>query len=293
MNFITYWLAKLFKPTRLVMTILTRNDADVLETNIEYHLSVGIDFFIITDNNSTDHTAEIIKKYEKRGVAKYIFDDSEIFEQNKIVTQMAKMAYTVYGATWVINNDSDEFWWTDKKDLKKELKSIPVRIDAVYIKRSNFIPKLSATNLFYEDMDIRETNSLNAMGRPLPAKIIHRGTSNITVVFGNHDADAPEFSQKSVCETIEIFHFPIRNYKQFENKVITGGYVTINNKNLSPGTSNTWKNLYNIFIEGKLPEYYKTKTLTNDSIRMGVARNELILDTRLKNYLKNLKSISE
>ncbi len=288
MNLITYWYNKLFKPIRIVMTIATRNEADILETNIEYHLSVGVDFFIITDNNSTDHTAEIIKKYEKQGFAKYILDTSDVFDQNKIVTQMAKMAHTTYGATWVINNDSDEFWWTDKKDLKRELKSVSVFVDAVHIKRSNFIPRLSTSNLFYEDMDIRETHSLNALDLPLPGKIIHRATPNIIVAFGNHDADAPEFFIKRLSKTIENFHFPIRNYKQFENKVITGGYITTHNKNLSNGILNTWKNLYNIFIEGGLPEYYKNKTLSDDSIRTGLSRNELTHDTRLKNHLKKL-----
>ncbi|HJM57083.1 MAG TPA: hypothetical protein QF446_07130 [Planctomycetota bacterium] len=39
---------------RLVMTLLVRNEEDILATNIEYHLARGVDFIIATDNLSDD-----------------------------------------------------------------------------------------------------------------------------------------------------------------------------------------------------------------------------------------------
>lgn len=37
---------------KLVMTLLVRNEADVIETNLEYHLAQGVDFVIVTDHGS-------------------------------------------------------------------------------------------------------------------------------------------------------------------------------------------------------------------------------------------------
>ena len=43
---------------KIIMTILAKNEIDVIEENIKFHLKQGIDFIIATDNNSTDGTKE-------------------------------------------------------------------------------------------------------------------------------------------------------------------------------------------------------------------------------------------
>ena len=45
---------------RLVMTLLVKNEEDMLERNLCFHKRMGVDAFIVTDNNSTDRTPEII-----------------------------------------------------------------------------------------------------------------------------------------------------------------------------------------------------------------------------------------
>ena len=93
------------------MTLLVRNEEDIIRENIKFHLSQGVGFFIVTDNRSVDGTADILKEYEAKGILRYIYEDSNQFDQHIWVTQMAVMAYTELGANWVINNDADEFWW--------------------------------------------------------------------------------------------------------------------------------------------------------------------------------------
>ena len=55
------------KDTKLIMTLLVRDEQDIIRENIEFHLSQGVSFFIVTDNLSTDGTAAILKEYEERG----------------------------------------------------------------------------------------------------------------------------------------------------------------------------------------------------------------------------------
>jgi len=40
------------------MTLAVRDEADVIEANIGYHLDAGVDFVIATDPRSTDGTTE-------------------------------------------------------------------------------------------------------------------------------------------------------------------------------------------------------------------------------------------
>ena len=41
---------------RIVMTLKVRDEADVIDANLRFHLAAGADFFIVTDNGSTDGT---------------------------------------------------------------------------------------------------------------------------------------------------------------------------------------------------------------------------------------------
>ena len=46
---------------KLAMTIMVRNEADVIEDNLRFHRAQGVDFFIALDNGSTDGTREILE----------------------------------------------------------------------------------------------------------------------------------------------------------------------------------------------------------------------------------------
>lgn len=42
----------------LLMTMVVRNEADILRDNLEHHLRLGVGHFVIQDNGSTDGTSE-------------------------------------------------------------------------------------------------------------------------------------------------------------------------------------------------------------------------------------------
>ena len=52
---------------RIIMTLLVKNEEDMLAQNLEFHHAMGVSHFIITDNNSTDHTPDIIRRYQAKG----------------------------------------------------------------------------------------------------------------------------------------------------------------------------------------------------------------------------------
>ena len=51
---------------KIVMTIAVRNEADIVEENLRYHLGAGVNFIIATDHRSEDGTTEILERYEAR-----------------------------------------------------------------------------------------------------------------------------------------------------------------------------------------------------------------------------------
>lgn len=107
---------------RIVMTLLVKNEEDMIERHLQYHKQMGVDAFIVTDNNSTDHTPEILARYVKKGwIVEVIEEKSSGYEQKKWVDRMAWLAKTKYHADWIINADADEFWYAPSGNLKNEL----------------------------------------------------------------------------------------------------------------------------------------------------------------------------
>src|SRR5262245_19793925 len=103
---------------KLVMTLLVRDEADIIDNHIAFHLAGGVDFVIAADNGSTDETREILETYARDGHL-YRISLPDPFSQIEVVTRMARLAATRFGADWVINSDGDEFWWPRTGTLKE------------------------------------------------------------------------------------------------------------------------------------------------------------------------------
>ena len=81
------------------MTLLVKNEEDILEQNLIFHKQKGVDFFIVTDNNSTDKTPEILRKYQEKGWIKEIIEEKATDYRQKVwVDRMVWRAKTVYKA---------------------------------------------------------------------------------------------------------------------------------------------------------------------------------------------------
>ena len=278
---------------KLIMTLLVRDEEDILKENLDYHLSQGVDFIIATDNRSVDSTKKILKKYEDNSLLHYIYEDSDTHDQGKWVTKMSKLAYSEYGADWVINNDADEFWWPINHDnLKEAISSVHEEINIIECIRNNFvcIDKNFDGNPFYYNMYYRERESLNSSGDKLPPKQAHRGINNITVGAGNHKVSGFD-NPKILYDLLEIFHFPVRTKEQFLKKISVGGAALERNDNLNKSVGNTWRSLYaKLQKNGNLDEFFCNNIYDDLQLNSKINNGTLLEDKRLMNYLKDLQA---
>ena len=273
---------------KLVMTLLVRDEQDILEANIDFHLHQGVDFIIATDNLSVDRTPAILERYQRMGKLLRIEERSDDYSQHRWVTRMARMAAVDHGADWVINNDADEFWWpTQPGNLKDALARVAPEIGAVRVPRYNFpvTGQYPAHLPFHAAMTWRDTRSENPLGRPLPPKACHRGWADVEVAQGNHGISRQGQAIAASDGWIDILHFPMRSYAQFENKIRLGGAAYARNTELSPGVGNTWRQLYADWQAGKLLAYYEAKIPTQEQLHERIASGRYVRDDRLSEVL--------
>ena len=84
---------------------------------------------------------------------------------------------------------------------------------------------------------------------------------------------------------IDIFHFPIRNYKQLENKIVKGGAAYENNKELPSAVGGTWRELYKEYLRNNNLQGYYQKNLHNEEyLKEQLESGAILIDKRLSRY---------
>jgi len=277
---------------KLVMTLLARNEEDVIEENLLYHLNRGVDFVVATDNASDDSTREILAGYGRQGVLHLIDEPAHTYDQGRWVTRMARLAATDFGADWIINNDADEFFWPDAGDLKDVLAEIPERFGVLTAPRTNFLPRPESEEggSFVDRMVVRERHSFNTTGeKPLVPKAVHRAHPEVLIENGGHRLVAPGLVTLEGWHPMETFHFPVRTYAQWEMK------IRISYEARSSANLNVYSGLragVAMLEAGRLHEAYEELALDDEQVEAGVREGRLVVDRRLQGFLAGVRGRS-
>ena len=281
------WRKEYFDPMTIVLTLLVRDEADIIRQNIEYHLKNGVDSIILTDNGSVDGTLEICQEYLGSGIIQIIQEPARDFSQYAYVTRMANLASTKYNADWVINADADEFFLSENhQDLKSALSSIAPEYSMVSVNRNDFVPihrdykDFSPTQFPYQ-----KKKSLNLRGESLPPKVVHRGgSSDIQVSQGNHSVTGSGLDNILVDSPIQIFHYPIRSINQFRSKVRNAGSGYANNTKLNKTNGFHKRYWYDLLLKGELEKEFKKHFYTPEKLSNAIASGDLVEDLSLTSY---------
>jgi hypothetical protein len=107
---------------KVVMTLLVRDELDVIDLFVRHHSRCGIDALIVTDNGSVDGTREILEQRRRDGLIAEIIDEpSRVYDQVGFVDRMILRARDHYAADYYINSDADEFWYVASRSFREEL----------------------------------------------------------------------------------------------------------------------------------------------------------------------------
>ena len=274
----------------LVMTLLARDEIDVVDAWLSYHLNAGVDVVIATDNRSEDGTTEVLEEYARSGQVHLIREPGEDLRQDEWVTRMARLAATEFAADWVINSDADEFWWPRGASLAEVLAAVPPRYGTVGAFLRVFCPR-PGEERFAERMTVRFSalapiNDPASLYKPI-RKIIHRGHPGIRLTRGNHALVDSPFAPLRGWFPVECLHFPLRTLAQCEHKARLQGAAF--EKHIARPPTAYHADMYAALRGGRMAEYYEALVVSDEELEQGVAQGRLVVDTRLRDALRQLR----
>ena len=274
---------------RLVLTLLVRDEADVVDAHIAYHLHAGVDLVIATDNRSEDGTTEVLERYEQAGVLHLIREPGDDLRQSEWVTRMAQLAATEFGADWIVNSDADEFWWPHGPGFKDLLALVPERYGVVRAAWRNFVPRPESTGFFAETMTARLcTPGFYAHPLSTHSKSAHRAAADVRIGRGNHEAFADGLLPLRGWFPLEILHFPVRSLEHCLRKYVTQ-FVALE-KNAEKGIPDHMAEAYRAYHEGRLEAYYEPLVVGDGELERGLASGRFVVDTRLRDALRAIRT---
>jgi hypothetical protein len=214
---------------RLAMSLIVRDEVELISSNIEFHAAHGVDVFVVMDNASIDGTRERLEQLKGDYEIEIVDQPSAGFLQGKWATELAELARHKHKADYIISNDADEFWSPKTGSLKDHLQQPVVKVP-----RTNMLPLrrdiLQPDFRFYQsnlnvirptvssrDLD-RTLPEYPMMLRRMPAKVMCKLDGLKRIGFGNHTA-VHETGAPVKANAIHIYHFPVRPYDDFARHV--------------------------------------------------------------------------
>jgi len=272
---------------KLVMTLLVRDEADIVDAQIAFHLDAGVDFVVATDNRSEDATTEILERYARDGYLHLIREPGDDLRQSEWVTRMARLAATEFGADWILNADADEFWWPRGGDFRALFEAVPDRYGVVRGAWRNFVPRPDDDRFFADRMTARLcTPSFHPHPLSIHFKSAHRGVADVRIGRGNHEAFGSGLVALRGWYPIEILHFPVRSLEHCRRKYVT--QFAALERNAEKGIPGHMADAHRAYRAGELDDFYAPLVVDDAALERGTERRELVVDTRLRDRLAAL-----
>lgn len=217
--------------TVLIMSILVRDEADIIEQNLRWHRQQGVDRFVVIDHGSTDGTGQLLQKLAQEMPMDVSRRTDPIAQQAVWTREMIRKARRDYRHMWHIANDADEFYLPPSGHTLKSYLASRMDCPVLEVPRRNVIyarEDLAARG--WRDAPMYESRVIEPapdgmenpdVRLPLPfeyyatnAKVVFQPATLKHLTKGAHRAmmDPP---CEAVASALQILHFPFRDAAEF------------------------------------------------------------------------------
>ena len=276
---------------KVVLALVVRDEADIIDAYLAYHLNAGVDLILAVDHDSSDGTTEILERYARDGVARVFREVERVIQQGGWMTHLVHLAATEEAADWVLLGDADEFWWPRSGSLKDVFAAVPDRYGVLSAPSRTFLPRPDDGRFFAERMTVRlagdaPINDPAGPFRPV-SKLAVRAHSAVIVQQGNHAIEGVPLAAFEAWHPIEIFHLPLRSSEQAAAKY---------SKTAAAWPTNPRGDLARARLmsaEARPFALYERVLVDDDALASGLEHGLLARDTRLRDALRSFAGLDE
>jgi glycosyl transferase family 2 len=277
---------------KLVETLLVRDEVDVIDAHLAFHLAAGVDFVLAFDHESSDGTTDVLESYARSGVLERIPKSGPLREIDWR-TELARMAAVDHEASWVVNADADQFWWSVHGSLRRALERVPSSYGLVRSFDRAFVPRPDDGRHFAERMTTRlaaqaPLNLPSSAYRPLP-RVLHRGDPGIRVSRGSHTVSNSDLRLFPPTSEIEVLHFPWRSAAQMARKAAAMDRAFARGPR-QPAEYHAAAR--RAALSGGGDAHYSAMVVDNPTLAHGLEAGCLAEDTRVRDALRSLADVS-
>lgn len=297
-NFVKEYLKKSeVNNIKLIMTIVVRNEEEVIERHIRFHKAMGVDGFIVTSHKSTDKTNEILENLKREGlVLEIIYKNTPNHQHSVWVNDMIRIAKRKYKANWVINSDADEFYYSKNLNLKesiaeyKNINANVILVDSTFLfpnDENDFLESPYWVTKPFQPFEIEllkissDDRFKEFTGSQGCTKVIHKTKDFKSISDGNHSVSMHRQKQINTSNIV-LYHYHIRNYRGYEEKVRRWCDSA---KYMPEGQGEHMKHMIELYKQNKLRENYDNyfgEEMRNFLIEQGVVS----IDKSVANFIK-------
>jgi hypothetical protein len=242
---------------KLVAISTIRNESDILETFVRFHLQF-VDHMMIVDHRSVDSSSQILQSLIKEGLPLELTQENRMdFQQSLMMTDLMKKAVLDFGADWVLPLDADEFLTTGGNGCVREVMEKLPQDKVVKVPWRTYVPLSSDNfqepNILRRIQHRRRTENQNLRKIMVPRSMAMK--KNAMIAAGNHGFVKKVFGRQKQFPYVDTdklvhAHFPVRSPQQIAVKVFVGWLAILAKPNKEPTEGFHVKLLYDRFKNG-------------------------------------------
>ncbi len=279
-------------PMRVVAVLKTRDQADIVEAVLAFHLAAGVDLIVAVDHRSVDGTREILERYAASGRVLLLHEEGDGFSWTR--DELARMAARELGADWVLHPDGDELWWPRGGSWPELVSLVPPRYGILRGAWRHFVPRPEEERHPLERLTVRISPYAERTAEEYPfhpgSKVAHRGDPEAVVGQGGHDLRGGPLRPLRGWFPFEILHFPLRSLEQGRRKYEQmAEALTASGRDVPPHVERARKAI----AAGTWQELYRELVVDDGVLADGLAQGTLIEDARPRDALRLLAGVDE
>lgn len=250
-----------------------KNEEDIIESFIRYHLNF-IDEMVIIEDYSNDETYEILKELQNEDLPIHIYRNSkEPIPQQEVINNAFNIALNDLGADMIVPLDGDEFLVCKEGGNPRDILE---KLDAekyYHVYWRTYLPDLKQESFSLDKLQMIRNPIFDDRSKIIvPAGLTQK--YDVVLTPGSHSLEDKDIPFEELDE-LRIAHVPIRNKEQAISKEVIGWLNNISNFYKEPKASWHQNIMYQMLkdFDGKISDeqmidyvksYSSSKSLDND-----------------------------